>query len=164
MRAQSTANSLLIEIAICRAIENLSSSTRALLRSCKIIVSHNSIFWHVIIIAPSTVVWKRLVKRLVGITRRLNQTLGSFMIGVCIDSDVIPFGGGGTGIIQRKFLAGKTWWMQQRNLEHLNWIEVVPKNRHYHHKYYYLLRANFSQRHSIIQRSCHKFAIPTPYE
>ncbi len=140
MTRQSMSNSLLIEIAISRAIDNLSSSTRSLLRSCKIIVSHNNVFWHVIVIAPTPVVWKRVVKRLVSITRRLAQTLSSFIIGVCIDSDVIPFGGNGKGIIQRKFLAGKTWWTQERNLEHLNWMEVVPKNRQYHHKYHYLLK------------------------
>lgn len=140
MTAQSNTNSPLIEIAISRAIDNLNSSTRALLRSCKIIISHNRVLWHVIVIAPTPVIWKRLVKRLVSITRRFAQTLGSFMIGVCIASDTMPFGGGGEGFIQRKFLVGKSWWVQQRNSEHLYWIEVVPRNRKYHHQYYRLIK------------------------
>jgi anthranilate/para-aminobenzoate synthase component II len=141
MAAQSKTGSSLIEIAISRAIDNLNSSTRALLRSCRIVASNNRLLWHVVVIAPTPVVWKRLVKRLVSITRRLAQTLGSFMIGVCIASDIIPFGHGGQGIIQRKFLSGKTWWIQQRNLEHFNWIDVVPRNRKYHHQYYHLIKS-----------------------
>ncbi len=128
MEEESLTTSSLIQVAILRAYANMDSSTRALLGSCQILIARNPKYWYIAFAAPNPTIWKRIVKRLESITRRLERTLGSFMLAVCTSDDPVPPGGVGFGIVKRLFQINEAWFVQVCHDDHPYWMEVIPRN------------------------------------
>jgi len=128
MNENSSTSASLVQIALIRAFNNMNSSTRALLRSCQVLVACDRTHWYIAFATPNLQIWKRIVKRLESITRRLEQTLSSFMLAVCTIDDLVPPGGTGVGIVQRLFLINQTTFVQIGHNDHPHWVEVAPES------------------------------------
>ena len=128
MNEDSLSSSLLIQAAISRAYANMDSSTRALLGLTQILIASHTTHWYIAVLAPNPAVWKRIVKRLESITRRLEETMSSFILAVCTTDDPVPPSGAGVGRVQRQFLIDQRWFVQLGYKDHTYWVEVAPEN------------------------------------
>ncbi len=128
MKEESLTSPSLVEIALLRAYANMDSSTRALLGSCQLLIARNSSYWYIAFAAPNSTVWKRIVKRLESITRRLERTMSSFMLAVCTTDDPVLPGGLGVGRVKRLFQVNEVWFVQVGHDDHPYWIEVIPED------------------------------------
>lgn len=128
MKEESFNNSSIIRIALKRAYANMDASTRALLASCHLMIACNESYWYIAFAAPNPAVWKRIVKRLESITRRLEKTLSSFMLAICTQDDLLPPGGLKVGKVKRLFQINEAWFVQVNHDEHPHWIEVIPQD------------------------------------
>lgn len=126
MNEKSWDKTSLFRVALLRAYNNLDSSTRALLGSCKLVTTRNATYWQIAFVAPSLVVWKRIVRRLESITRRFDETLSTFILAVCTSDDPVPAEVKGLGIIEQRFKVNQTKYVQLGNEVHPYWVQVVP--------------------------------------
>ncbi len=115
------------QLAIKKTIDNLSSSTRALIKVSDIGFSHNGSYWHIRIAAPNPQVMKRLVRRTQSLTQIFSRALSTFILSFCVKDNVIPFRGKLLGKIERSFSAQDLNFTQLRDCKN-PWIYIVPNH------------------------------------
>jgi hypothetical protein len=118
----------LIQTAINRAYSSLEPSTYRLLEQSQTLIAKVPNCWYIGIFAPQADIYQKLVDQLEPLTRSLTRVMGSFRVGICIQSDPIPPGGAGVGMITDRFLIDTTWYYQVSNERHPYWCEVAPEH------------------------------------
>lgn len=118
----------LIQTAINRAYSSLKPSTHKLLEKSQTRLAKTPRGWYIGVFAPSINIYNQLIDQLEPLTESLTKVMGSFCIGICIQTDPIPPGGSGTGTIADRFLIDMTWYYQIANESHPYWCEVAPEH------------------------------------
>ncbi len=118
-------NLQVIKIAIQRAYSRLDASLRALFSACELRLGYQDESLMMLIIAPNSIIWKRLVKRSESITRCFSRVMSNFTLTFCL-KDAIPTGAAGLWRVQSNFWIDQNRWLQIQHQEQRYWVSVAP--------------------------------------